>query len=218
MTATRPTTCLGYTRVSTDDQAVNGAGLGAQASTIRAACLERGWELAELITDTESGATVKRPGIARAVAALDAGLADVLMVAKLDRLSRSLRDYSALVERAAKKGWQLVVLDAPVGTDTPMGEAMLGIMAVFAQLERRLIGQRTREALAAKRAAGVVLGRPRSVAPAVVARAKHLRGGGLSYQRIADILAAEGRATATGGKWHPSTVRTLCGYPADYGG
>src|SRR5690349_15435702 len=73
----------------------------------------------------------------------------------------AMLDFSALMATAQKHHWALVALDAPVDTTTPAGEAMANVLAVFAQFERRLIGQRTREALVAKRAAGARLARPR---------------------------------------------------------
>ena len=74
------------------------------------------------------------------------------MVAKLDRLSRSLLDFAALMEQARSSGWNLVALDLGVDTSTPAGEMMASVLATFAQFERRLIGQRTKDALAVKRA------------------------------------------------------------------
>src|SRR5207248_6984277 len=71
-----------------------------------------------------------------------------------NRLSRSLLDFSGLVEQSRREGWQLVALDLGVDTSTPSGEMLANVLAVFAQFERRLIGQRTREALAIKRAQG----------------------------------------------------------------
>ena len=79
------------------------------------------------------------------------------MVAKLDRLSRSMLDFAALMNAAQKQGWALVALDLGVDTSTPYGEMMANVLATFAQFERRLISQRTKEALAQKRAAGVQL-------------------------------------------------------------
>ena len=97
------------------------------------------------------------------------GSADVLVAAKLDRLSRSLSDFAGLMATAQKQKWALVALDCQVDTSTPSGEAMAHVMAVFSHLERRLISQRTREALAVKRAQGVKLGRP-STLPATTVR------------------------------------------------
>jgi DNA invertase Pin-like site-specific DNA recombinase len=72
--------------------------------------------------------------------------------------------------RAEKGGWGLVALDVAVDTTTPAGAAMTQILSVFAELERRLIGERTKAALAVKRAQGVKLGRPRSLPDDVVGR------------------------------------------------
>ena len=69
-------------------------------------------------------------------------------------------DFTALMATAQKQGWALVALDCAVDTTTPAGEAMANVLAMFAQFERRLISQRTREALAVKRSQGVRLGRP----------------------------------------------------------
>ena len=84
------------------------------------------------------------------------------MVAKLDRLSRSMTDFTRLMERSWKKGWALVALDLGVDTTTPAGEMIANSVANFSQFERRLIGQRTKDALAVKRAQGVQLGRPQA--------------------------------------------------------
>jgi DNA invertase Pin-like site-specific DNA recombinase len=73
------------------------------------------------------------------------------VVAKLDRLSRSMIDFTGLMAKAQRQGWALVALDCAVDTSTATGEAMANMLATFAQFERRLIGQRTREALAVGR-------------------------------------------------------------------
>jgi DNA invertase Pin-like site-specific DNA recombinase len=73
-------------------------------------------------------------------------------VAKLDRLSRLLKDFATLMERGQKKGWNLVACDLGIDLSTPSGEFMANVMGSAAQWERKLIGQRTRDALAAKRA------------------------------------------------------------------
>src|SRR5262249_52750378 len=115
----------------------------------------------------------------------------------------------ALLDQAARSGWSLVALDVAVDTTTPMGRAMAQISGAFAELERALIAQRTRDALAAKRAKGARLGRPRSMDPATSARIQSLRDGGATLTAIADELNAEGVPTARGGRcWYPATVRT----------
>src|SRR5947207_1951894 len=153
---------IGYVRVSTEEQGATGAGLEAQRATIVDECARRGWTLLRFEEDVRSGGSMKtRAGLARAVEAVEAREASALVVAKLDRLSRSLIDFATLVERSRRRGWEIVVLDLAVDTTTPNGEAMAGMLAVFAQWERRMIGLRTKEALSVKRAQGVQLGRPR---------------------------------------------------------
>lgn len=203
---------LGYVRVSTDEQADSGAGLEAQRGAIRAECGRKGWTL--LRTHEDASASGKalngRPGLAEALGLLDKGQADALVVAKLDRLSRSLLDFASLMERSRKNGWALVALDLGVDTSTPAGEMMANVLATFAQFERRLIGQRTREALAVKRAEGVRLGRRSTVAPETRRRIARLHRAGKSLQAIADALTQSGVPTGQGGKkWYPSSVRAV---------
>jgi DNA invertase Pin-like site-specific DNA recombinase len=138
---------------------------------------------------------------------VESGSADVLVVAKLDRLSRSLLDFASLMARARSKGWILVALDLGIDLSTPAGEFLASVMASAAQWERRIIGQRTREALAAKKAAGVQLGRPRSLPDAVIDRMSAERAAGRTLQGIANGLNADGTPTGQGGlRWYPSTV------------
>ena len=201
---------IGYARVSTDGQAESGAGLDAQVTAMRAECEHRGWELVRVATDAgASGKSLNgRPELTDALGALDADEADVLLAAKLDRVSRSVLDFAALMARADRRGWRIVVLDVNVDTTSATGELMATVVAAFAQYERRLIGQRTRDALAVKRAAGVVLGRPRTLDPALRERIIAERASGRSLRAIAEALTAEGVPTAQGGaRWYASTVR-----------
>jgi DNA invertase Pin-like site-specific DNA recombinase len=152
---------LGYARVSTLEQADSRAGLEAQRRAVEAECERRGWELVEVVEDAGySAKDLRRPGIRSALEALERHQADGLVVAKLDRLSRSMIDFTALMGLARRQSWALVALDCAVDTTTPAGEAMANVLATFAQFERRLIGQRTREALEQKRAQGVASAGP----------------------------------------------------------
>ncbi len=202
---------VGYLRVSTEEQADSGLGLAAQESAIRAACASRGSELLALHTDAGvSGKSLDRPALKAALADLDVGRGNVLMVSKLDRLSRSVHDATGLMLRAEKSGWGLVALDVSVDTTTPQGAAMAQILSVFAELERRLIGERTKAALAIKRAQGTRLGRPRSLPHDVVERIVAARDRGETWRAIADELNNDGVPTAQGGRaWHPATVRLV---------
>lgn len=202
---------IGYVRVSTEEQASSGLGLRAQRSAIRAECNRRGLSL--LVVHEDAGASAKtldRPGMSAALDDLERGQGDVLMVAKLDRLTRSVHDATGLMDAAARAGWGLVALDINVDTTTPQGEVMANVMATFAQFERRLIGQRTRDALAAKKAQGVRLGRPRGMTDDVRQQivASYLSGHG--WTAIARELNAAEVPTAQGGsRWYPSTVRAV---------
>lgn len=202
---------VGYVRVSTEEQADSGAGLAAQRSAIVAECERRGWRLLAVYEDAGvSGKSLAgRPGLQEALQAVEDGPGSALVVAKLDRLSRSLLDFASLMERSRRKGWALVALDLGVDTTTPSGEMMANVLAVFAQFERRLIGQRTKDALAQKRAAGVRLGRPRSLPPSTDELVVALRGSGLSLPAIASRLADLDVPTGQGGRWHPTTVRRI---------
>ena len=204
---------LGYVRVSTDEQRRSAAGLEAQRQAIFRECQRRGWELVEVVEDAGySARDLRRPGVQAAIAELARGKADALVVAKLDRLSRSMIDFTALMAKAQKQGWALVALDCAVDTTTPAGEAMANVLATFAQFERRLIGQRTREALAAKRAQGVRLGRPRTVPRKVRDRIARERRAGASLASIAEGLNRDGVPTGQGGRqWWPATVRSIGG-------
>lgn len=200
---------VGYLRVSTDEQAVSGLGLAAQRSAIEAEAARRGLPLVAVHVDAGiSGKSLARPGLTEALADLDAGKGTVLLVAKLDRLSRSVHDATGLMQRAERAGWGLVAMDANVDTTTPQGAAMTQVLAVFAELERRLIGERTKAALAVKKAQGVKLGRPRTLAPEVVERIRTAHTEGASWSAIARDLTAEEVPTAQGGaRWYPATVR-----------
>jgi DNA invertase Pin-like site-specific DNA recombinase len=145
-----PPRVLAYVRVSSAEQAESRGGLEAQRATILAEAERRGWQLVDVIEDAGwSAKDLKRPGIQAALETLRRGQADALVVAKLDRLSRSLLDFAGLMAVAQRQAWALVALDVDVDTSIPAGEAMASLLATFAQFERRLIGQRTREAMAA---------------------------------------------------------------------
>jgi DNA invertase Pin-like site-specific DNA recombinase len=202
---------VGYVRVSTEEQGASGAGLAVQRASIEEECGRRGWTLVTIIEDAGySAKDLRRPGVKLALETLQQGGASGLVVAKLDRLSRSMLDFTAIMATAQKQGWALVALDCAVDTTTPAGEAMANVLATFAQFERRLISQRTRDALAAKRASGVQLGRRREISRAVAERIVREREAGTTWTAIADQLNADGIPTAHGGsRWWPSTVRAI---------
>lgn len=208
-----PTQFVGYVRVSTTEQADSGAGLAAQRATIEDEARRRGWTVTEIYEDAGvSGKSLTgRHALQEALSAIEIGEAAGLIVAKLDRLSRSVGDAAGLLERSQRRGWSLVACDLGVDTSTPAGEAMASVMATFAQLERRMIGARTKDALAAKRAEGVKLGRPSNLPTEVVERIIADRvDRGLGWSAIGRGLDNEGVPTAQGGaRWYSGTVRKV---------
>lgn len=208
---------IAYVRVSTEEQANSRAGMEAQRAAILIEAERRGWTLVSVVEDAGySAKDLKRPGIRAVLDAMKAGEADTLVVAKLDRLSRSMLDFAGLMATAQKQSWGLVALDVNVDTTTPSGEVMANVMAAFAQFERRLIGQRTREALAKRRDAGVRLGRERVIPADVERRIHELRETGLSIRGLALRLSEEGIYPPSGGTWQPSTLqRVLARSPTD---
>ena len=208
----QPPRAIGYVRVSTAEQADSGLGMAAQRAAIEAEAERRGWQLELVEEEGRSAKDLDRPVLATALDRLDRHGADVLVVAKLDRLSRSVAQGAEAFDRARRKSWSVVVLDWPdLDTTSAAGEMVANSLLNFAQYERRRIGERTRDALAAKKAAGVRLGRPQTLSGDVVAHIVGLRRDGVSFRRIAEQLEAAGVPTARGGAtWHASSVKAVC--------
>lgn len=202
---------LGYVRVSTLDQAEHGASLAAQRAALTEEAARRGWDLEIVADEGMSGKNLNRPGMLAALDRLDAGLADMLLATRLDRISRSVADFAGLLDRSTRRGWDLVLLDPALDTTTPAGRFTANVLASAAQYERELIASRTREGMAQRKAEGATFGRPRLMPDDVVARILTERAAGLSLARIADGLNADGVPTAHGGSaWHASTVKRVC--------
>lgn len=201
---------IGYCRVSTDEQGRSGLGLESQRDTIEREVDRRGWRLEHIYTDVASGKSLRRRHeMGTALAALADGTADVLVVAKLDRLSRSVSDFAAILARSNVEKWELNICDLGVDTTTPSGKMVAQIMMVLAEWEREMIGDRTKAALQVARARGTKLGRPRGVDAETLRLIRILRDGGKSYAGIAKALDAESIPTAQGGTWAAATVRKL---------
>lgn len=200
------TRALGYIRASTTEQRDSGLGLQAQRTAIEAACAARGWQLVGIEEDIASGAKRDRPGLLRALDAVDRGDVQCIIVLRLDRLSRSVADFARMLERFPRG---LVCLDLGIDPSTPAGEMTATVVAAMAQMERRLIGQRTKDALAVKRAEGVRLGRPREISEETVARISELYERGLTVAAIARRLNEENVQTPRGGRWHSPGVKRV---------
>lgn len=207
----RSAVVLGYLRCSTEEQAVSGLGLADQRAVIDAEAARRGWDAVEYVTDDGySAKSLARPGIADALDRLRAGEAGVLVVSKIDRLSRSVHDFTGLIATAKREGWSLVVLDLALDMSTPNGKFMASVLASVSELERDLISARTSAALAQLKANGKRLGRPRTMPESVTERIVREREQGRTFAAIADALNADGVPTARGGaRWYRSTVKAV---------
>lgn len=208
---------IGYLRVSTEEQATTGGGLAAQRARIEA---EQASNPAVRITrwleDDASGKTLRRPAIQEALALLDTGEEDGLVVAHLDRMSRSVYDAAGLIEQALRRGWALVTLDhRGLDMTTPYGKAMAQMAWVFAELERELISQRTRDGMQALIAEDRAAGRPSRFGRAVVIegpvvdRVQALSRRGVGVSEIARRLNRDGFLNTAGNPWAPGSVSAL---------
>lgn len=211
---------IAYYRVSTTKQGRSGLGLEAQRKAVEAFAEAEGLEIADEFVEVESGkgadALDRRPMLKKAMDAAKRVDGEVV-VAKLDRLSRDVHFISGLMAHRVK------FIVAELGPD--VDPFILHLYAAVAEKERRLIGQRTKDALAVAKAEGVKLGNPNAAAALVIARAKRsedarqyadnvrpvieqIRAAGVTSLRgIADALNARGIATPRGGEWHAMTVK-----------
>src|ERR1700724_2639596 len=150
---------IGYVRVSTDKQADHGVSLEAQEAKIRAMATVQGAEILELIVDGgESAKTLNRPGMLWLLAMADAREIDAVIVAKLDRLTRSVKDLGELLERLERRGVSLFSVAESLDTGSAAGRLVINIMPAVSQWEREAIGERTRDAMSHKRANGERVG------------------------------------------------------------
>lgn len=196
---------LAYLRGSTAKQEVT---IEVQREQITARCPDRKFTFVD--DPAQKSATIHRPGLQRCLQLLARKEAASLTVYKVDRLSRSLEDFARLVRLSREQGWELHALDAPVDVNTPAGEMFISQLAVFAQFERRLIGQRTKEGLARKKAEGVRIGRPRSVPTCIREEIVTRRQTGDTLVTIAADLNRRGVPTGQGAPcWTPGTVGAL---------
>lgn len=202
---------LAYVRVSTEEQAKEGASLDAQKALLADEATRRGWDVEFVVDDGYSAKSVEgRPGLLGALDKLDRREADVLLTLRVDRLSRSVSDFASLMSRSRKRGWDLVACDLGIDTSTPQGGLMAHVLASVAEYERQVIGVRTREGMEQRRREGVHLGRRPELDEALIARIVAAHENGQNMSSIARELDADGVATAHGGrKWYASTIKTI---------
>lgn len=200
---------IGYTRVSTAEQAENGHSLDAQRGAIQTRADGEGWTV-EWASDPGCSGKAINPDLARALERLASGRADGLVVAKMDRLARSVAHAADILSMAQAQGWNLIVLDLGIDLATPQGRALAQMLAVFAELERELIRTRIKDGMAQRKREGKPIGRRRIASTAVVNRICNEREEGASFGAIAKALTADGVHSPEGRPvWQPSTVRRI---------
>src|SRR5215475_13974153 len=150
---------IGYVRVSTDQQADRGVSLQAQTERVRAMAIVQGAELVDVVVDGgESARTMKRAGMQRVLALVETGAVQAVVVAKLDRLTRSVKDLCSLLELFEKRKVALISVAESLDTGSAAGRLVITIMGAVSQWEREAIGERTRDALRHKRSQGKRVG------------------------------------------------------------
>jgi DNA invertase Pin-like site-specific DNA recombinase len=213
---------ISYLRVSTDKQGKSGLGLEAQREAVAAYLNGGDWKLVHEYVEVESGKQDDRPELTKALARCKM-IGGTLIVAKLDRLSRNQAFLMSVYEGTGEGG--VVFCDLPTIPAGPVGKFIVQQMAAVAELERGLISQRTKVALAAAKARGRRLGGYRGgpvVDQRLAAEARRLaadrfassvgpmisemRTSGMSLALIAERLASDGIRTARGGQWTPTAV------------
>lgn len=217
---------IGYVRVSTTEQ-VEGFGLAVQEQAVRDYCRQHQFRLVGIESDEGvSGANGldTRLGLARALATLESGDADVLVVKRLDRLARDLLVQETVLERLKQHGKEVRSVDeADISSDDPTRVLVRQVLGAIAQYEKGVIRGRMVAGKVAKRAAGGYTGgaprfgrraESRELVPnpaelETIERATALRNDGHSLREIAQVLEAEGRPTKRGKRWHPVTLARL---------
>ena len=217
---------IGYVRVSTDEQAASGLSLEAQEAKLRQYCKLYNLDLVDVITDAGvSAKTLDRPGLELVLAKLERKEVDGLLVAKLDRLTRSVADLGKLIEAyfSERKGYRLLAVDDQIDTKTAGGRLVLNVLASVSQWEREVISERTRTAFEAKRARGERWGKvplgyqvaadgktliEHEGEQSAIRRILELRAAGVPIRKIADQLNAEEIPSRAAG-WHASTVQNV---------
>jgi DNA invertase Pin-like site-specific DNA recombinase len=183
-----------YARVSTADQ----------NPRLQFDALERaGIDRKHIFTDNASGATTNRPKLKALMKRLQYG--DTLVVWKLDRLGRSLRDLVYMLDDFKQRRIQFVSLTEAIDTTTPTGRAMFQLIGVFAELERSIITERIRAGVTAARKRGIKFGRKPKLTAQQLAHAHELLDKGESRQYVADLLRID-RATL----WRTLTREARC--------
>lgn len=207
---------IGYVRVSTEKQADWGVSLEAQTEKVRAMAVVQGAQSLEMIVDAESAKSLNRSGMTRLLSLVDAGEVDVVIIAKLDRLTRSVADLAELLRRFERRRVSLVSVADSLDTSSAAGRLVLNIMVSVSQWEREAIGERTRDAMRHKRSSGERVGtvpfgyrvaqddmhlEMEPGEQAVVEQVRAMKAGGSTLRSITAELNRRGFTTRRGTAW-----------------
>jgi DNA invertase Pin-like site-specific DNA recombinase len=197
--APRDPRALLYARVSTADK---GQDWHAQLEELEAVATQRGWTVVGHYHDVTSGGQTVRPGLEAALERARRGGVDVFAATATDRFARSVRHLLEIVDNLEACGVKVAATrEGALDPTTPQGRAFMQVRAVFAELEKRLIGERIREGLAVRKARGQVLGRRRTIDYARIDRARELRAEGKTWEEVAGELGG------SGGAWSAALLR-----------
>lgn len=222
-----------YIRVSTQEQVTHGYSLDEQVERLKKYCDAMSWSVSGIYTDPGfSGASTERPGLAKLIADVESGKVDKVLVYKLDRLSRSQKDTLHLIEDVfLAHGVDFVSMSENFDTATPLGRAMIGILSVFAQLEREQIKERMIMGKDARAKKGLFHGSanapigydyingqliPNEYEAAQVVNAFEWADDGKGIYAIASIFNEAGYSTKYG-RWKHMTVRRVLRNPVYIG-
>ena len=218
-------TAVGYVRVSTEGQVVDGVSLDAQRAKIEAWCALNDYDLAAVHVDAgiSGKSALNRPGLQAAQADCRSGSA--LVVYSLSRLSRSTKDTIEISDKLAKSGADLVSLSEKIDTTSAAGKMIFRLLAVMAEFERDQISERTSAALQFKKSRGEKTGGlvpfghdladdgvrllDNDAEQAVIAEARQLKAGGLSLRKIAAELQRRGFVSRAGTMFQPAQVQRM---------
>lgn len=204
-----------YSRVSTSMQVNDGISLNVQEKTLKQAATHAGYTLQELLREEgKSGKSITgRPVLSSALKRLESKEAAALFVTRIDRLSRSTRDFLMIVDHAQRHDWRLVLLDLNLDTSSYSSRFVVTIMSALAEMERGIISARQKDVHKYRRDIGQVWGvdtGPKKVHHAEVElRIRQERASGLSFQKIADGLNKDGIQTVRGNKWYSTSVKYI---------
>lgn len=211
---------IAYTRVSISEKAMREISLKAQRVEVTTQAERSDVTIVKILTDTdESASTLNRPAMSELITQIDSGRIDAVIISKLDRLTRRIKDFMSLLQRMKKakradggKGVDLISSAESLDTGNETGQIVINIMDSVSQWDREVIGERTSATLQELKAQGRTTGNPpfgyavgeggvlieNEREQAILKRVTQLREQGKTWQTVADTLTAEGEYTRRG--------------------